>query len=242
MSRYYYVKTRKRTSLHWFRLASGAFLLAGIILVLYIFSPLIVWQLSFTPLFASQLASPIPQATRLSSLTLGNILSTAANAVGLVDYEDAKNWFPGATVGQQQANAVATYHLSIPKIGIRNAIVATTDYALALHLVNYIGTPVPGEKGNAVVFGHSTLPQLFNPNDYKTVFANLYKLRVGDEVEANVSGVVYRYRIATITVVDPSDTSIFSQKYDHSYLTLVTCTPPGTVWQRLIVNARLQTL
>ena len=29
-----------------------------------------------------------------------------------------------------------------------------------------------------------------------------------------------------ISVVEPSDTSIFQQDYDNSYLTLVTCTPP----------------
>jgi len=33
--------------------------------------------------------------------------------------------------------------------------------------------------------------------------------------------------------------SVLEQKYDASYLTLVTCVPPGTYWKRLVVKAKL---
>ena len=84
------------------------------------------------------------------------------------------------------------------------------------------------------------MPQLFNAKDYKTIFANAYKLKNGDNIYALVEGVKYSYKIFKIMVVDPSDSSALEQDYDNSYLTLVTCTPPGTIWKRLVVKSRLE--
>jgi sortase A len=56
----------------------------------------------------------------------------------------------------------------------------------------------------------------------------------------NVNNVTYKYRVENITVVDPNNTSILQQNFDDSYLTLVTCTPPGTIWKRLAVKARIE--
>jgi len=39
--------------------------------------------------------------------------------------------------------------------------------------------------------------------------------------------------------VEPEDLSILEQRFDDSYLTLVTCVPPGTYLRRLVVRARL---
>jgi sortase A len=132
--------------------------------------------------------------------------------------------------------------MSIPKLNIKDALVSAVDDDLAVHLVNLGGTALPPDKGNAVVFGHSTLPQLFDPKNYKTIFAKAYELKVGDELFTNVSGVIYKYRIYNITVVSPEDTSVLEQDYSDSFLTLITCTPPGTIWKRLIIRSRLETL
>jgi len=40
-----------------------------------------------------------------------------------------------------------------------------------------------------------------------------------------------------MTVSDPTDLSALEQTFDDSYLTLVTCVPPGTTWERLRVEA-----
>ena len=91
-----------------------------------------------------------------------------------------------------------------------------------------------------MIFGHSTLPQLFNPKNYKTIFANAYLLKENDLIYATVENITYKYRVYNISVVDPKDTSIFTQDLNDSYITLVTCTPPGTIWKRLIIKARLE--
>ncbi len=101
---------------------------------------------------------------------------------------------------------------------------------------------MPPDKGTAVIFGHSTLPQLFNPTDYKTIFANAHTLKVGDEITIDANNVQYTYKITSVTITTPDDTSVLAQEYDDSHLVIITCTPPGTIWKRLIVKARLEML
>ena len=55
-------------------------------------------------------------------------------------------------------------------------------------------------------------------------------------------GVAYRYVIYEMVVTDPNDLSVLEQRFDDSYITLVTCVPPGTYWKRLNVKAKLATL
>jgi sortase A len=165
----------------------------------------------------------------------------ARNSIDATDYSKAENWFKNFNPSSNSTQSgTPTYTISIPKINIKDAIVSLVDTDLQKHLVNYKGTGIPGRDGNAVIFGHSTLPQLFNPKDYKTIFANAYQLKNGDIIYAIINNVTYTYKIFNTVVVDPSDSSALIQDYDNSYLTLVTCTPPGTTWKRLVVKARLE--
>jgi sortase A len=234
MDKYYYKKTSRINSRRILRLISIFFLLTGISIIIYVLFPIISWQIYFQPTFTSQeIISSIPRA---------NIIDLAKNSMDTLDYTKAENWFKNVNSNTNKKNQVdiPSYFISIPKVGIDNAIVSTIDTDLGKHLVNYYGTGIPGRNGNAVIFGHSTLPQLFNAKDYKTIFANIYKLRNEDIVYTTLNNVTYKYKIFKMTVVDPSDSSAFIQDYDNSYLTLITCTPPGTVWKRLIVKARLE--
>jgi sortase A len=233
MGKYYYKKAKKNKIRICLRLISGIFLLTGISIILYVLFPLISWQIYFQPIYASQeMTSSIPRA---------NIVDLAKNSMDTLDYTKAENWFKNYNpISKNKNTDISSYSISIPKIRIQDAIVSTIDTDLGRHLVNYQGTGIPGRNGNAVIFGHSTLPQLFNEKDYKTIFANVYKLKNGDVIYATLNNVSYAYKIFKTTVVDPSDSSAFIQDYDNSYLTLVTCTPPGTIWKRLIVRARLE--
>lgn len=233
MSKYYYRKTSRKPFRKWMRALSLGIIFLGLTIVLYFFSPLFLWQFYFVPIFASQnITIPIPK---------NNIVNPeSSDSVTPKDYTNAKNWFPNFNHSLAlEKPKVSSYALSIPKIRIQDAYVSTTDMNLGKHLVNFQGTSIPGDFGNAVIFGHSTLPQLYNPKDYKTIFANIYKLEIGDSIYPVVNGVTYLYKIYNITIVDPNDTSAFTQNYDNSYLTLVTCTPPGTLWKRLVIKARL---
>ena len=241
MVKYYYKKADKIFRKKILRLFSLLVLFIGLVIVFYIFYPLVSWQIYFAPALASsKIQTPIPRSAVVNSSEIGSLISQAGNLLSGVDYTNAQNWFPGFNSSSKNQPKIPYYTISIPKLKINNATVSTRDNNLAIHLVNYQGTAVPPDNGNAVIFGHSTLPQLFNPNDYKTIFVNAYQLKIGDKIYTSVNGVTYVYNIFNISVVEPSDTSIFQQDYDNSYLTLVTCTPPGTIWKRLILKAKLE--
>lgn len=242
MIKYSYKKTGGREFKKLLRFLSLSLFLLGMASLIYILYPLLSWQIYFAPTFASDMAVPIPKSTIVNSSIIRSLIATSTNAIRGVNYSNAQNWFPtfNPPNGIKENNGISFYSLSIPKLNIKDAAVSTIDNDLDKHLVNYYGTALPSNKGNSVIFGHSTLPQLFNPRDYKTIFATLHTLKINDEIFINIESVSYRYQIFNIIIVDPEETSIFTQNYDDSYLTLVTCTPPGTTWKRLILKARLQ--
>jgi len=232
-----YRKSRSKNYRLLFRFLSLLIVVFGAILFAYTFFPLISWQVYFAPAFASQkIESPVPNQTGMGSASITDLISTAANSLGN-DYTDAYSWYPGLA---HQSNLKAVYTISIPKINIVDATVSNQDSDLAHHLVQFNSDSIPPKEGNTVIFGHSTLPQLYNPKDYKTIFANAYKLSTGDQIIVSVDNIKYSYKIENITVVEPTDTSVLSQDFSDSFLTIITCTPPGTIWKRLVIKARLE--
>jgi len=174
MAKYYY----RKSSLNFkkiTKLISLLILVAGLIIATYVFFPLISYQIYFASEFSGQeITAPIPKATVLNNSTIASLLNSASsNFFSGIDYSNAENWFPNVKF-QKIVQKIERYSLSIPKLKIENAEVSTTDTDLTKHLINYGGTAIPPNKGTAVVFGHSTLPQLFNPENYKTIFATLH--------------------------------------------------------------------
>jgi len=130
------------------------------------------------------------------------------------------------------------YTLSIPKLKIFDAKVRV-GLELKESLAQYPGTAIPGKLGNTVIFGHSVLPIFFNPKNYLTIFSTLPTLQPKDEIYINFNQIKYKYVVEQMIEVTPDDVSILAQRYDDSYLSLITCVPPGTYLKRLIVRARL---
>jgi sortase A len=243
MGKYYYKRKNKHDKRKILRLLGLGIFLSGVLIVIYVFFPLISWQIYFAPVFANQnITAPIPQNTIVSSSTIGSLIQEASNSLSGIDYTNAQNWFPGFKYQKSGTPRIQNYTLSIPKLKLKNILVSTVDNDLSKHLVNYGGTAIPSDKGNSVIFGHSTLPQLYDPKNYKTVFTFLYELSPGDEITVDMENVIYKYRVENVTVVAPNNTVVLQQNYDDSFLTLVTCTPPGTIWKRLIVRARIEKL
>lgn len=242
MSIIYLKKTKRKFPKIILRITGLMLALLGISMAAYVFAPLILWQIFLSPVFASQaMAIPVPKSNFLTPALIQDLLSSQIQLLNGTDFNNPKNWFP-TYVGKSTPSRIATYSISIPRLNIVNAIVSTQDNDLGKHLVNLQGTAIPPENGNAAVFGHSTLPQLYNPKDYHTIFANVHQLQVGDELLVNVENITYTYKIFSITVVDPDNTSVLEQTLDDSYLTLITCTPPGTIYERLIIRSRIQKL
>lgn len=166
----------------------------------------------------------------------------ASNSKVDTDYTRASNWFPTARKKEDfSSSKVSFYTLSIPKLKIQDASVAIGGEDLAKSLIQYPGTALPGKRGNAVIFGHSVLPIFFNPKDYISIFSTLPTLKPGDEIDVSYDGISYVYRIEQMFEVLPTDIQVLEQDESDSFLTLVTCVPPGDPRKprRLIVRARV---
>lgn len=240
----YYVKKKRNNFKKYIKLGGVFFITLGIGFFLYFFFPVLSYQVFLAQAFSkSTIEVPIPKylVINKNNNTIASLISQGITSL-TTDFTDARNWYPKLTRETGTEKKVDFYSLSIPKIKIDNAIVSTKDYDLSKHLVQYFGTSIPGEKGTAVIFGHSTLPYLFDPKNYKTIFATLHTIKIGDELYATVDGIKYKYKIFSILITTPEDTNMFSQSYDNSYITLVTCTPPGTIWKRLVVRASLDSI
>ena len=241
MNKLHYKKAKKKNIRKIIRFIGLGVSIGGILFGLYFFFPLLSWELYLKPAFASQsFASPIPKKTIITKDYIASLLQSTANSLKGVDYSNAQNWLPATYKEIHVSPQVGSYTFSIPKINIQNAGVSTVDTDLTSHLVHFPSTSIPPARGTAVVFGHSTLPQLYNPKDYKTIFANIHDLRIGDTFLVGINNTLYTYKIYSISVVEPEDTSYLTQEYDGSYLTIVTCTPPGTTWKRLILKSKLE--
>lgn len=94
----------------------------------------------------------------------------------------------------------------------------------------------PGQIGNTVISGHSS-NDLFDPGDYKFIFAQLEKLNIGDTMYANYNSKRYTYTVTKKEVVKPSEVDKLTYPTTKPILTLITCTPLGTSINRLLVTA-----
>lgn len=208
---------------------SALVLVVGLVLIGNAALPILYYELTNSR-FTQQLVSPLTSQRA--------ILGEEAT----VDYSNPKSWFPDAPVLPPKPSRITHYNLSIPKLKIEDAIVQIGGEDLMESLIHYPGTALPGQYGNVVIFGHSVLPQFFNPRNYKTIFSTLPKLEEGDEILVDFDGIQYRYLVKKIIETKPEDVAVLEQRYDSQWLSLITCVPPGTYLRRLIVRAQLVSL
>jgi sortase A len=137
------------------------------------------------------------------------------------------------------------FYLSIPKLGIKNALVeANSDNLNPVNSIgHYPGTELPGERGNAFIFGHSVLPWFFNPKNYKTIFSTLPELEINDEIIITINGKELTYTVESKEELPPDKVQPLGEikpaYLNESTIVLMTCSPPGTKLKRLLVNAVL---
>jgi sortase A len=112
--------------------------------------------------------------------------------------------------------------------------------ALQNGVVHFPGTAHVGQLGNFYLFGHSS-DFVWKAGNYKTVFALLPKISIGDQIVVSDSeGKAYVYKVLETKVVNPNDASVLSQgEYKRKLLTLQTSYPLGTALKRFIVVAEI---
>ncbi len=130
----------------------------------------------------------------------------------------------------------------IPKINVEIPVIyeqksvdeESIQKALEDGVVHYSTTSSPGEVGNTVIFGHSS-NNILNKGKYKFAFVLLHKLEIGDTFMLTKDGKRYVYKVYEKKVIPPTDVSVLGPTDKTATATLITCDPPGTSINRLVV-------
>jgi sortase A len=131
----------------------------------------------------------------------------------------------------------------IPKINVEIPVIYTVptidenqiENNLENGVVHYPTTALPGQNGNGAIFGHSS-NNILNPGKYKFAFVLLHDLQIGDTFTLDYQGKAYVYEIFQRQIVSPNDVSVLNNIPGHqATFTLITCDPPGTSINRLVV-------
>jgi sortase A len=216
------------------------FIFLGIFVVGQVVYPIAAWYLFTLPTYSGGIASPLATNFRPESSPLFPTIVQAAEALnpnGVNSY-NPKNWFVGAK-DFTGTLAVKTYSITIPKLGIDAATVKVGDVDLKKSLIAWETSALPGNYGNNIIFGHSELPQFASPKRYDGIFTHITDLQDGDQIILDYDGVRYRYGVISKKIVSPTDLSVLEQRFDDAYVSLITCAPPGTLWMRAVVVARM---
>lgn len=119
--------------------------------------------------------------------------------------------------------------IEIPRIGVKAIVKEGADEKTLARAVGLVpGTARPGEIGNMVLAGHRD-----------TFFWPLRKIKVNDRIRMVVPPNTYEYRVQSLRVVAPEETSVLLSNGVEE-LTLVTCYPfryIGSAPERFIVSA-----
>lgn len=146
-------------------------------------------------------------------------------------------------LGSSNQIATSSPQVIIPKINVQipvNYSVGTTnentiENFLEDGVVHYPTTVDPGQLGNAAFFGHSS-NNIFNPGKYKFAFVLLHDLVPGDTFYLTYNNTLYIYKVISTQIVNPNDVAVLGPVSGQSATaTLITCDPPGTSLNRLVV-------
>lgn len=177
----------------------------------------IILLLFKAPIIYSQLTYHPPSTTTTAPKT-----ATSTNGVPIIPKEST------VTIAKLNVHAPIIYEPSYNE--------TTIQKDLEGGVVHYANTAVPGQAGNVAIFGHSS-NDWWEPGNYKFVFVLLDKLVAGDKITVDYQSKRYTYEVTGNRVVEPTDLSVLAPTASPT-LSLITCTPPGTSWKRLVVTAK----
>jgi sortase A len=154
---------------------------------------------------------------------------TASNTPIIID--------PNAKVGDESLIIIPKINVEVPVVYDTPSI-AEDDIQASLEngVVHYPTTPRPGENGNVVVVGHSS-NNLLNRGKYKFAFVLLNRLEPGDTITMQYGGKRYVYKVYETIIVKPNEVGVLGPTDKKASLSLITCDPPGTSINRLVVRA-----
>lgn len=122
--------------------------------------------------------------------------------------------------------------IDIPKINVYLPVYHGTSKVVLESGIGHLegsSLPVGGENTHTVLSGHTGLST-------KKLFTDLTEIKDGDLFFLHILGDVLAYKVISVDVVEPEDTTLLSIQKDKDLATLITCTPYGVNTHRLLVT------
>lgn len=186
-----------------------------------------------------------PGATTTTA-AVGATTTTTAPTTGTTDTTDATDPGGSGDAGGEQiipappGQGGLVGRIQIPSIGADWYFYEGVDLSILKDGPgHYMGTPLPGQPGNAAIAGHRTT--------YGAPFNRVDELKSGDEITITyVTGAEFTYSYRTTEIVTPDRTDVLQAKdFDgdgetDNMLTLTACHPKYSARERIIIRARLE--
>jgi LPXTG-site transpeptidase (sortase) family protein len=144
----------------------------------------------------------------------------------------------------EETDGVEPTHISIPAIDLDLTIsnpqtrdVAKLDEYLKDGPARYVDSAKLAEKGNILIFGHSSHLPVVHNQMYKA-FNRVPDLKQGDAITVEGGGKAYSYRVIDVKSMDAED-GIIDLAKSGSRLTIVTCDTLTSKSARFVVDAEL---
>lgn len=132
-----------------------------------------------------------------------------------------------AQLSSEQAIAL----LEIPRIGVNSIVVeGTGDGSLRKGIGHMEETALPGMEGNFALAGDRVL--------WGGPFLNLDDLSAGDAIKVKTTYAEFSYIVSRTAITVPEDTSVLGGT-GKDEITLITCDPPWSTSNRLIIKGDL---
>jgi sortase A len=209
-----------------------AMIVAGVIVLLFV-----AYQLFGTTLTEQRDQHRLAHAFQQALAHGGAPAATAGTGSG--SGSDSPTVTPGkdsvTDLSPSTPSGSAIEHMEIPRIGLNKYVVqGTAEQDLMEGPGHYIGTPFPGQRGNAAIAGHRTT--------YGAPFFELNELTAGDRIYiTNTKGRTFVYSVVRQLIASPTGSSAAAVLADtpNAELTLTTCNPRFEATNRLVVVADL---
>ena len=139
--------------------------------------------------------------------------------------------------------------ISIPAVGLRHVVVTPNvagnnprEYEYALHkgVAHLKGTPLPGDGGVSIIYGHSGVRRILSRKlPHYLAFTLLEKVELGDEIIIERDNKMLKYIVTAKKIVKPYNLDFLSKlNSEIQQLALVTCWPIGLGSSRLVIIAQ----
>lgn len=181
-----------------------------------------------------------PTASANTTVSSGGSL---AYSVGTIETGVALSSLPMLGDTDSLAIPAEPVRIVIPSIGIdlpvsnpTSANNAVLDKALTSSVVRYPGSAMLGQKGNVLIFGHSSHLPVIHNHFYKA-FNDLPELTVGDIISLESESQSYQYQVTSVRHTDATEENIDLSTTGGARLTLSTCDTFGKKTARWVVEA-----